>query len=117
MPVEPTKQCPFRNVENTGLTWIGVPEKCDCCQVSYPMAWIKFDGKRFLCISCDYEVNENENAYIEECDLCHMDFPLIEMTLNYNQILCNKCASDDASKKEQALVEQEGPESIRRKYD
>ena len=108
--------------------WIGNPEKCDCCQESYPMSWIIFDGKRFLCTACNYEVKENENANIEECDLCHYDYPLDQMTISYNQILCKKCARDDAAEKQKQAdeierqrdfdeAEQNGWEAVRQKYE
>lgn len=37
-----------------GLEWIGVLEECDCCHDEYPMSWIIYTGKQFLCYACCY---------------------------------------------------------------
>lgn len=37
------------------VEWIGVPEECDCCHEEYPMIWIEFTGRQFLCLACRTE--------------------------------------------------------------
>ena len=81
---------PFLRIGSRKLIWVGVPEKCDCCGETYPMCWITFDGKRYLCTSCNYDLKENCEAYLEECDLCHYEFPISHLSINYNQLLCRK---------------------------
>lgn len=110
---------PFLHVGKRGLIWIGTPEKCDSCQDSFPTCWITFDGKRFLCTACNYEIKENSEARIQECDLCHYHFPLSEMTISYNQILCKKCASDNVERQRDfdEAEQNGGLENVRRKYE
>jgi hypothetical protein len=100
--------------EHRGLMWIGTPELCDCCQEMWPTSWITFDGKRFLCTSCQYELKENIEANIECCDLCHDDFPLSEMTLSYNQILCKKCSHDPSQPAAKAWLKKQDEEEAQR---
>lgn len=38
-----------------GVEWIGVLETCDLCGDEYPMSWIRYTGRQFLCASCDAE--------------------------------------------------------------
>jgi|ERR1035437_2165251 hypothetical protein len=123
---------PFLAVNHCKLIWIGTPERCDSCQEIWPTSWITFDGKRFLCTSCYYELKENDDPRLEQCDLCHYDFPLSEMTLSYNQLLCKKCAFDPSEpaarawlkKQDEDQKEKEAKEKlayglnpVREKYD
>jgi len=92
-----------------GLLWIGVPEQCDRCKEIWPMAWVAFDGKHFLCTACDwdvtvehrsvegYTVSEDANL-IEVCCSCYKYFDIGEMTISYNELICRKCAWKRASK-------------------
>ena len=36
------------------LVWMGSLEECDLCHIEYPMSWIIFGGKQFLCYACKY---------------------------------------------------------------
>ena len=38
------------------LYWLGVLELCDLCGDYWPMSWITFTGKQFLCGACICEV-------------------------------------------------------------
>lgn len=90
---------PFRLVKapknvGGGLTWLGVPEKCDRCREFYPMSWITIseDGKRFLCAECEFQ--EDKLALSElthECDICHNIVLMNEMTIEYNNLICRRC--------------------------
>lgn len=106
-----------------GLVWIGVPERCDKCKEIYPMSWITFNGKQFICVACEtaeqynpeshfdtgsikysssYTTTEPKNEqnntdFIEECDCCHDFFSIHDVTIGEdgNQLLCRKCARGD----------------------
>jgi len=41
------------------LVWMGSLEECDLCHDIYPMAWIVFTGRQFLCVACDCENQPN----------------------------------------------------------
>lgn len=116
-----------------GLVWIGVPERCDKCKDEYPMSWITFNGKQFLCVACEadehydpeshFDPNSIEYSssyvadepkeeqstfdFLEECDCCHDEFPIREMTMGKdgNTLLCRKCASGEID----VTVGDEGP--------
>ena len=45
-------------LESGDYYWEGSKEICNKCKESYPMVWIIFDGKEFLCYSCFYEKND-----------------------------------------------------------
>ena len=110
---------PFHNQKDKdgkgGLVWIGVPERCDRCKGEYPMSWITFNGKQFLCAACDADDNypvdksqKQEDAsfdFMEECDCCHDIFPISEMTIDKsgNNLLCKKCGRGDT------VIGEEGP--------
>ena len=34
------------------LVWMGSLETCDLCGDIYPMSWITFTGRQFLCAAC-----------------------------------------------------------------
>jgi hypothetical protein len=38
----------------TDIIWVGVLETCDCCHDVFPMSWIIYTGKQFLCYACYY---------------------------------------------------------------
>jgi hypothetical protein len=47
----------FQLAKNAGrkhLVWMGSLEECDLCHTEYPMSWIIFSGKQFLCYACHY---------------------------------------------------------------
>ena len=44
------------------IQWIGVLEECDLCHDTYPMAWIIYTGKQFLCQSCLYPYATGEET-------------------------------------------------------
>ena len=58
--------------DHKGLIWVGSIEKCDECHCKYPMCWIIFDGKRFLCFACHYPDHRAEeelrNKYDKLCE-------------------------------------------------
>lgn len=41
------------------IYWIGSFEECDLCHEIYPMAWIEFNGRQFLCLACRSEYENN----------------------------------------------------------
>lgn len=42
------------------LVWMGSLEECDLCHDIYPVAWIVFTGRQFLCMACDCENQPEE---------------------------------------------------------
>lgn len=36
------------------MDWIGTLETCDLCGYEYPLSWIIFTGRQFLCFRCYY---------------------------------------------------------------
>ena len=47
----------FQLDKNNGkkhLVWVGSLEECDLCHIEYPMSWMVFTGKQFLCYACCY---------------------------------------------------------------
>jgi len=38
------------------IEWLGNLEQCDLCHDDYPMAWIQYSGKQFLCFSCRHDI-------------------------------------------------------------
>ena len=39
----------------SGLDFVGVLETCDLCGDEYPMSWIIYTGKQFLCYACAFQ--------------------------------------------------------------
>jgi hypothetical protein len=44
------------------IQWIGTLETCDLCGDEFPMSWVRFTGRQFLCAACDGEVGSNPPA-------------------------------------------------------
>lgn len=104
-------------IDGGGLSWVGVPERCDRCGKEYPMSWITLseDGKRLLCAECDFDVAKLQGSeYSQECDLCHNDFSIHEMTIEYNQLVCKHCSYNAAEHKQQTF---EQHKKVRGEYD
>jgi hypothetical protein len=38
------------------IQWIGTLETCDLCGDEFPMSWVRFTGRQFLCAACDGRV-------------------------------------------------------------
>jgi len=45
----------LRKLQMPDLVWMGSLEECDMCHDIYPMVWIVFTGRQFLCMACDCE--------------------------------------------------------------
>lgn len=46
------------------LYWAGSLEECDLCHDQFPMCWIIYTGRQYLCHACYYPPGQNPLASI-----------------------------------------------------